>query len=357
MVQAIPISTSPSRFRSEKHEFGRTRSDLAPLASTFLPGRVSVIIPCYNSEEFIGEAIESALGQTWRDVEVIVVDDGSSDRSLQVISGFGDLVRCLTQQQSGAPAARNKGLRTATGEFIQFLDADDALLTDSIERRLEAFPHDEVDAVFGDLEFCDSHLDQVISTTSHDEWPGTDPLAHLIGSNINTEGPLHKRGCLYAIGGFDEGLPSSQEFNLHIRLFLHGARFRYLPGIVARAREHAGQTRIDNLPWYIDDPGLHLHIVDHHHHLIAEVDESLLSPGVRRAFAHILWSRGVIASRQGAFDVARSYFRNSRRYASRLRPAGSTFFRLSHALFGPLATTWLLYQKGRALDILSARYR
>jgi hypothetical protein len=107
----------------------------------------------------------------------------------------------------------------------------------------------------------------------------------------------------------------------------------------------------------MDDPGLHLHIVDHHRHLIAEVDESLLSPGVRRAFAHILWSRGVIASRHGAFDVARSYFRNSRRYASRLRPAGSKFFQLFHALFGPFATTWLLYQKRRALAILSARNR
>jgi glycosyltransferase involved in cell wall biosynthesis len=333
------------------HEFGRTRSDLAPLTSNFLSGRVSIIIPCYNSEEFIGDAIESALGQTWEDVEVIVVDDGSSDDSLRVISRYGDRVHCLSQQRGGAPAARNRGLMSASGEFIQFLDADDALLADSIRRRLEAFPNDGVDAVFGDLEFCDSRLDRVLSTTSHDDWPSNDPLAHLIGNNINTEGPLHRRRYLYAIGGFDEGLPCSQEFNLHIRLFLHGARFEYLPGVVARAREHAGQARIDNIPWFLDDPGLHLKIVDHHRQIINGVDKSLLSPAVREAFALILWSRGAIASRNGAFGVARSYFRNSKRYAARVRPQGSTVFRLCHALVGPFATTWLLYQKDRVFDL------
>ena len=64
---------------------------------------MSIIIPCYNNEDFVGEAIESALVQTWRDVEVIVVDDGSSDRSAEVISGYSDRVRCVRQRQKGPP--------------------------------------------------------------------------------------------------------------------------------------------------------------------------------------------------------------------------------------------------------------
>jgi hypothetical protein len=303
----------------------------------------------------VGDAIESALGQNWHDIQIIVVDDGSNDRSRQVISGYGSRVCCIFQSQHGGSAARNKGLAAASGEFIQFLDADDVLTEDSVRRRVEAFDSGRADAVFGDLEFVDSRLERVISKTSHTGWPGTEPVAHLIENNIHTEGPLHRRSHLFEIGGFDEGLPCSQEFDLHIRLLLHGARFRYLNEVVARAREHPGPSRIGNTPWYLDDPDLHLRIVDHHHRLIAGVDERLVSPAVLRGFALKLWSRGVIAGRNGAYGVARIYFRRAKTYASPLRPEGSATFRLLHALLGPFAATWLLHQKQRASVFLRAR--
>lgn len=356
-VQEIQRTKPPAPHRSDDSEFGRTRSDLAPFASSFAPGRVSIIIPCYNNEDFVGEAIESALAQTWRDVEVIVVDDGSSDRSSEVISGYSDRVRCVRQRQKGASAARNNGLSVASGEFIQFLDADDVLLPHSVNSRLEVLVDSEADAVFGDLDFGDDHLESIISSSCHAEWPSADPLAYLIRNNIYTEGPLHKRARLFEIGGFDEGLPCSQEFNLHIRLFLHGARFEYLQEVVARAREHSGPSRINNAPWYLEDPDLHLRIVDFHHQLVAGVDGELLTPAVRDAFAFRLWSRGVIAGRTGAFDVARLYFRRAKDFAWPLRPPGSPLFRLTHALLGPFPALWLLYQKQRALTAIDPRRR
>lgn len=319
-----------------------------------MPGRISIIVPCYNSEVFVGQAIESALAQSCEDVEVIVVDDGSTDRSVDVVSSFGDRVHCIRQSQAGAAAARNSGLARASGEFIQFLDADDVLLADSMRRRLDAF-EDGVDAVFGDLEFRDHRLEGVISTTSHTDWPRGEPLAHLIDKNIHIEGPLHARARLFEIGGFDEALPCSQEYDLNIRLLLHGARLKYLEGIVAHARVHPGPSRIENLPWYRDDPELHLRIAEHHLRLIARVDSSLLSPAVDRAFALKLWSRGMIAGRAGAFDVARLYFRRARRFAWPLRPEGSRLFRLTHALLGPLPAVWLLYQKQRAVEAIGGR--
>jgi len=89
---------------------------------------VSIITPCYNAEAWIGGAIESALGQTWPNIEVIVVNDGSSDASPAVLRRYaGAKVRVIDQPNRGASAARNAGLRAAAGAFIQFLDADDLL--------------------------------------------------------------------------------------------------------------------------------------------------------------------------------------------------------------------------------------
>ena len=99
---------------------------------------VSVVIPVYNGERFLAQAIESVLGQTWREVEVIVVDDGSSDHSGEIARRFAP-VRCLRQDNAGQAAARNRGAAAATGRFLAFLDADDLWLADKLERQLTAF--------------------------------------------------------------------------------------------------------------------------------------------------------------------------------------------------------------------------
>ncbi len=98
---------------------------------------VSIIIPCYDAEPWLGQTLESALGQTWPTTEIIVVNDGSRDGSPALARSYAPRgVRTLDQPNSGAAAARNAGLRAACGEFIQFLDADDLLAPDKIERQL-----------------------------------------------------------------------------------------------------------------------------------------------------------------------------------------------------------------------------
>src|SRR5690606_2283060 len=98
---------------------------------------VSIIIPCYNAEKYVAEAIQSALDQTYPNCEVIVIDDGSTDGSLEVIQSFGDKIRCETGPNKGGCAARNRGLELAKGEWIQFLDADDLISVEKIERQME----------------------------------------------------------------------------------------------------------------------------------------------------------------------------------------------------------------------------
>src|SRR5947207_15939264 len=100
---------------------------------------VSILIPAYNAEEWLGAAIASAIGQTWAQKEIIVVDDGSTDRTLAVARRFeSNEVRVLTQANQGAAAARNKAFSLSRGDYIQWLDADDLLSPDKVARQMEA---------------------------------------------------------------------------------------------------------------------------------------------------------------------------------------------------------------------------
>ena len=98
---------------------------------------VSIIIPVFNSEEYIADTLTSALSQTWANTEVIIVDDGSTDRSLNIARQFNDdRIRVFEQENKGASAARNKGLAEAKGDYIQFLDADDVLNNIKVEAQV-----------------------------------------------------------------------------------------------------------------------------------------------------------------------------------------------------------------------------
>ncbi len=95
---------------------------------------VSILIPCYNSEQWLAETIESALAQTWKNIEIIIVDDGSTDNSLAIAKSFeSSIVKVISQENKGASTARNIALKEAQGDFIQYLDADDLLAPDKIE--------------------------------------------------------------------------------------------------------------------------------------------------------------------------------------------------------------------------------
>src|SRR5262245_36644589 len=95
---------------------------------------VSILIPCYNAERWIAQAIESALTQSWPAKEVLVVDDGSTDRSLNIIKSFGGRIRSEASNHRGSNQTRNRLLELAHGQWVQYLDADDYLRPGKIER-------------------------------------------------------------------------------------------------------------------------------------------------------------------------------------------------------------------------------
>jgi glycosyltransferase involved in cell wall biosynthesis len=187
------------------------------------------VIPCWNGAAYVGRAISSALRQTHTDCEVIVVDDGSTDGSLQVIRAFGDRVRWKSGPNRGGCAARNAGLEMASGEFVQFLDADDWLHPEKVAKQLAHAGDDPEAVTYSDhfvREFDDASSERLRAWEGHEPDSVVFVLRHR---SLCITGPLHRRERLVSVGGFKEGLRASQEFDLHLRLAVDGARFRRVP--------------------------------------------------------------------------------------------------------------------------------
>jgi glycosyltransferase involved in cell wall biosynthesis len=112
---------------------------------------VSVVVPCYNTERYIGEAIDSIIAQDCNSMQIVVIDDGSTDRSMEVVRRFGDRVECRSQPNAGISAARNAGIAMARGRYLAFLDADDIWTSTSLACRLVRL-RQGADCVFGGVE-------------------------------------------------------------------------------------------------------------------------------------------------------------------------------------------------------------
>ena len=184
---------------------------------------VSIIIPCFNSEAWITNAIHSALNQTWKPIEVVVIDDGSTDGSLKAIKAFGDAIRWETGPNRGGCAARNRGIELAHGEYIQFLDSDDVLVPDCVEGKM-VFRCADDERVCCGVESCDA----ASAAKMVDYWQGPfHDLEFMIRRGApSTPGPLHRKCDLEAIGGFRADLRCAQEFDLHLRMAAQlGIRF------------------------------------------------------------------------------------------------------------------------------------
>jgi glycosyltransferase involved in cell wall biosynthesis len=205
---------------------------------------VSIIIPCYNAERWVAEAIQSCLDQTWQPREVIVIDDGSTDGSLDVIKSFGDKIRWETGPNRGGNAARNRGFALAKGEYIQFLDADDFLRPGKIARQMATLESSQADVVYEDWQRMQEKADG--SKFFHPpEISGRhdDVLAELLSSWAPPPCAfLFRHRVVGAVGGWNESLTSAQDWEMHIRMAMRGHGYVYLPGCESVYRRPATPT-------------------------------------------------------------------------------------------------------------------
>lgn len=206
--------------------------------------KVSVIIPTYNCAHLVSQAVESVLDQTYRDFELIVINDGSTDDTEQVLPSFGSKIRLITQENLGVAEARNTGIRNAYGEYIAFLDADDLWLPSKLDYQitfLESRP--DVDVAYCDIYVIDEDGQVFSYMTAHHSG---NIISSLLLKNIvvgSASAVVIHRRCFEKTGLFDPELEALEDWDMWLRLALH-FQFGYVSHPLAKVRkQEMGRNR------------------------------------------------------------------------------------------------------------------
>jgi glycosyltransferase involved in cell wall biosynthesis len=212
---------------------------------------VSVVVPTYNRADLLSKAVDSALGQTYEDIELIVVDDGSSDCTLDMLAGYADpRLRVVSLDHSGIPGkVRNAGVRVARGEFVAFLDSDDIWLPTKLERQVEVLMRSPtVGLVCSNARVIDDHGAELDHRYLAEEIEarGTE-LEELLRVNfIINSSAIVRRTLVEAVGCFSESsdLRALEDYDLWLRIAA-ASEVAYLPDALILYREHPGSVRRD----------------------------------------------------------------------------------------------------------------
>jgi GT2 family glycosyltransferase len=305
--------------------------------------KVSVIIPCFNAEPYIGETLESVFAQSWPNIELIVVDDGSTDNSESVIRNTKQ-VCLIRQERRGAAAARNRGLAQSSGEFIQFLDADDILDPDKISLQMARLK-ERTDCV-ASAEW--GRFYGTPSTTAfvrEDNWEDLPSVEWLVRSRADGSGMLFPalwlvpRAVATAAGPWNEALSLGDDGEYFTRvvlaakavLFCQGARCRYRSGLsssLSASKNWASGFAVVDLC---------------EAHLRARED----SERVRRGFA-LSWQHLAHTVYPYAPEIAEKALARARAlHTAVIRPAGGLSFKILSRIIGWRAARRLQVASGR----------
>jgi glycosyltransferase involved in cell wall biosynthesis len=218
-------------------------------------GLVSVVIPCYNQAHFLGEAIESVLGQTYKRHEIVVVDDGSTDATSEVAGRYSG-VRLIRQDNRGLSRSRNAGIEHSEGEYLVFLDADDRLLPEALRTGVEYLDsHVECVFAFGHYRFIaqDGSPRAECRPPIHDDYYGSLLRRNFIGMHATV---VYRRALFESVGGFDGVLDGCEDYDLYLRaarrfpIYNHArlvAEYRRYDGAMSRDSRRMLRTAIEVL--------------------------------------------------------------------------------------------------------------
>ncbi|WP_340679192.1 glycosyltransferase [Paraglaciecola sp.] len=202
--------------------------------------KISVIIPCFNSEKYIEETLNSVLNQTFPIFEIIVIDDGSTDNSVNILKTFSTKIILITQANSGVSTARNNGIKHATGEWIAFVDSDDIWKPNKLEQQLSSISSQHWSHTnslyFGQNQ--DGKTTRNDLTTLHCGMV-FEPL--LIENFITTSTVIIKRETLIKYGCFDEELYAMEDWFLWLKI-AKTEPLHYCPGVLTEYRVHLGSA-------------------------------------------------------------------------------------------------------------------
>lgn len=208
---------------------------------------VSVIIPCFNAEKWIRDAIESSLQQSYPLIEVIVIDDGSTDRSLEIIKSYHGRIIWETGPNRGGNYARNRGFSLSKGEYIQYLDADDYFVPHKIEKQVKCLEETKADIVYGDVTY-QHHLPdgKIVLEPAHFlgiSGEQSDVLESLLAYGcLPPVAYLFRREIILKSRGWDETLKAGQDRDFLISLLLENAKIVYQFGFYSVYRRYGDFT-------------------------------------------------------------------------------------------------------------------
>ena len=221
---------------------------------------VSVIIPTFNAAGLLTETLDSVLGQTYRDLEILVVDDGSTDDTAKVVEAYGDQVRYFKQDNWGGPSRpRNVGVQNAGGSLIAIFDSDDLMMPDKIETAVDVFRrHPEVSFTFSNFQGIDQqgavHKDDFLARYRNFRRgmerkdgspigliPGREIYRELLTANfIGTSSVMCRREVFDQVGPFDEAMLNADDVDMWRRIAFAGFRFAYIDRVLHSYRKTAG---------------------------------------------------------------------------------------------------------------------
>lgn len=207
---------------------------------------VSVIIPTYNRADLVVQAVESVVNQTYKKIEIVVVDDGSTDNTCEVVKKYQDKIKYIYQERSERSKARNRGFGCSRGDYVAFLDSDDLWLPTKIEKQVQVLNEEpRVGLVYTNVQFIDRN------GSAHDgniSWDAPERVAlyeDLMTHNVitgTTSSVMVRRTCLEEVGLFDESMNTCEDLDLYRRIARH-YKFYKIDLPLVRFRIHAGNTQ------------------------------------------------------------------------------------------------------------------
>jgi glycosyltransferase involved in cell wall biosynthesis len=318
---------------------------------------VSILIPCFNAEKWVAQAIESALAQTWPEKEVTVVDDGSTDRSLEIIRRFDGRIRWETGPNRGGGVTRNRLFELANGEWLQYLDADDFLLPQKLERQIEfARLHCDCDVIYSPTIWEKREDGVFFSVKTQIPEPHDDPWVLLALWHLpQTGGPLWKRSALERVGGWRVEQPCCQEHELYFRLLAAGCHFEFYDGCFAVYRDwdHGPRLTAKN---FAEVRRQRLIILSRMENFLR--DNAQLSPARRQAIndarhqiARETWQR----DQNFAVEIARKIKDSDPSFCPSEGPASPQSYRVVYRMLGFRGAQWVADSRRDVVSILSDR--
>lgn len=201
--------------------------------------RVSVVIPTYNCDRYLERALTSVFSQTCRDWELIVVDDGSTDRTQEKLAPFRDLITYVYQENQGAAVARNRGCELATGEFLAFLDADDYFLEEKLAKQIACFDTDpSLDMVQAGWVIVDQDEQGIYGVEPWIYAPQLDLKSFVLYKFVRPSAMMLRREWWSRLGGFDPRFPPAEDLDFALRLALKGCKAIWLKELLTCYRQH-----------------------------------------------------------------------------------------------------------------------